>query len=119
MLFFHLVDDYYLQGILASMKQKKWWEKNTSADMYKNDYIVALIEHAFSWTFMIHIPICFWYHSIMCTKVLLITFIFNWISHALIDHLKANLLAINLVQDQLFHVIQIFITWTLYLTMYR
>lgn len=28
MLFCHIVDDYYLQGWLASAKQKSWWEKN-------------------------------------------------------------------------------------------
>lgn len=54
MLFFHLFDDYKLQGILANMKQRSWWEKNAPDDLYKNDYIIALIEHAFSWTFMIH-----------------------------------------------------------------
>lgn len=27
MIFLHIVDDYYLQGILASMKQKEWWHK--------------------------------------------------------------------------------------------
>lgn len=27
MIFLHIVDDYYLQGILASMKQKEWWNK--------------------------------------------------------------------------------------------
>lgn len=28
MIFCHIVDDYYLQGWLASAKQKKWWEEN-------------------------------------------------------------------------------------------
>jgi hypothetical protein len=52
-LFCHIVDDYYLQGWLASAKQKSWWEKNAPDNLYKNDYIMALCEHAFSWTFMI------------------------------------------------------------------
>ena len=47
MLFFHIVDDYYLQGFLASAKQKSWWEKNNPNPLYKNDYIIALVEHAF------------------------------------------------------------------------
>ena len=38
MLFCHIVDDYYLQGILASMKQKSWWEANAPVPLYKNDY---------------------------------------------------------------------------------
>ena len=28
MIFCHIIDDYYLQGWLASAKQKIWWEKN-------------------------------------------------------------------------------------------
>lgn len=28
MVFCHIVDDYYLQGWLASAKQRKWWEEN-------------------------------------------------------------------------------------------
>lgn len=48
MLFLHIVDDYYLQGWLASAKQRSWCEKNCPDEMYKNDYIMALCEHAFS-----------------------------------------------------------------------
>ena len=55
MLFAHIVDDYYLQGWLASAKQKKWWEKNAPDKLYKFDYIMALFMHSFSWTFMIMI----------------------------------------------------------------
>ena len=28
MFFLHIVDDYYLQGCLAQMKQQSWWEKS-------------------------------------------------------------------------------------------
>ena len=39
MIFAHIVDDYYLQGILASMKQKSWWTKQEGyKSLYKNDY---------------------------------------------------------------------------------
>ena len=27
MLFMHVLDDFRLQGIMAEMKQKSWWEK--------------------------------------------------------------------------------------------
>ena len=57
MIFCHIVDDYYLQGILASMKQRQWWKENAPNKMYEHDYIVALIMHAFSWSFMISIPL--------------------------------------------------------------
>ena len=53
MFFCHIVDDYYLQGCLANMKQKSWWQIHTSNKLYKYDYIMALLEHAFSWSFMI------------------------------------------------------------------
>ena len=39
MLFLHVVDDYYLQGILASMKQKSWWQKNAPDNLYNLFYI--------------------------------------------------------------------------------
>lgn len=35
MIFLHIVDDYYLQGILASMKQKEWWHKTAPEKMYR------------------------------------------------------------------------------------
>ena len=53
MIFCHIVDDYYLQGWLASAKQKEWWKKNAPEKMYSRDYIMALFMHSFSWAFMI------------------------------------------------------------------
>lgn len=118
MFFFHIVDDYYLQGWLASAKQKSWWETNAPSELYKNDYKMALIEHAFSWTFVIHLPImAFIMQSGISTgKEILfaITFTINWIIHAFVDNLKANKLKINLVQDQIIHFIQIILTWILW-----
>lgn len=46
MIFMHIVDDYRLQGILASMKQKSWWKEQPQyKPMYKRDYI-AVFAHA-------------------------------------------------------------------------
>ena len=46
MIMMHIVDDYYLQGILASMKQKSWWKKQANyKDKYSNDYLIALMMH--------------------------------------------------------------------------
>ena len=56
MIFCHIVDDYYLQGWLASAKQKSWWEKNAPEKLYKYDYLAALFMHSFSWSFMIMLP---------------------------------------------------------------
>ena len=52
MIFLHIVDDYYLQGWLASAKQKKYWQDNAPEKLYKYDYDWALIMHSFSWTYM-------------------------------------------------------------------
>lgn len=120
MVFFHLLDDYKLQGILASFKQKQWWKENASDSLYKHDYIVALIEHAFSWTCMIHIPIlayCILTKSCPPAWWCIDAFVLNWAVHAVVDDLKANRHKINLIQDQLIHIAQIVITWSLYMFM--
>lgn len=110
MIFAHIVDDYYLQGILASLKQKSWWENQKSyKPMYKYDYIVALIMHAFSWSFMISLPILY----LGFTKWIAVAIILNTIIHGIVDDLKANKGKINLIVDQSIHIIQIVITWIL------
>lgn len=118
MLFCHIVDDYYLQGFLASAKQRSWWEKNYPDSLYKKDYLIALIEHAFSWTFMVHLPIII---TMLVNKTYInvwlffLLFIGNWIIHAVTDNVKANKKKINLIQDQMIHIVQIIITWIIYL----
>lgn len=110
MFFFHIIDDYKLQGILASMKQKNWWkEQKGYKELYKYDYLIALIEHSFSWTFMIMLPIILFFNS--STTLIVAAYVFNIIIHAFVDDLKANALRINLVTDQLIHILQIIFTW--------
>ena len=110
MIFAHIVDDYYLQGILASLKQKTWWENQKSyKPMYKYDYIVALIMHAFSWSFMISLPILY----LGFTKWIVVAIILNTIIHGIVDDFKANKGKINLIVDQSIHIVQIVITWVL------
>lgn len=109
MCFCHIVDDYYLQGILASMKQKSWWTKQEGyKDKYQYDYVIALIMHAFSWSFMILIPFLF---LGLPPIFLVIALVLNGTIHAFVDDLKANQKKINLVQDQSIHIGQIFLTW--------
>ena len=49
MILLHVIDDFHLQGILASMKQKEWWKKQEGyKDLYKDDYITALMIHSIS-----------------------------------------------------------------------
>lgn len=112
MIFFHIVDDYYLQtiGPLASMKQKKWWEENYPQKIYKYDYLVALLMHSLSWTFMVMLPISI-YRSLGIDGTFVILFIVNTAIHAFTDNVKANWLLINLSVDQSVHIFQILNTF--------
>ena len=114
MIFLHIVDDYYLQGVLAKMKQRSWWERNAPKPMYRYDYIIALFEHAFSWSFMIMLPAAG--YMFFCTGkfrwvMYLFMVVYNVLIHAWVDWLKCNAMRINLVQDQITHLIQVFMTW--------
>lgn len=109
MIFCHIVDDYYLQGWLASAKQKEYWQKNAPQELYKYDYIWALIMHSFSWAFMIMLPIAYSY-SFNVDAIFVACFLLNMVIHAIVDDLKANKKKINLWGDQLIHISQIIST---------
>ena len=110
MVFCHIVDDYYLQGILSQMKQRSWWAANTQDPIYKFDWIMAMAMHAFSWAFMIMLPF-----AIQCrfqpTSVYFVLLILNAAVHFWTDNLKANKRVFNLVLDQSIHLTQILVTW--------
>lgn len=110
MLFFHVVADYNLQGWLASAKQKSYWEANAPDELYKKDYICALIMHSISWTFMIMLPIAY-AQGFTTNGGFIFMFVFNVVFHALIDDLKANQKMINLWVDQLAHIGQMILTF--------
>lgn len=117
MLFFHVVADYNLQGWLATAKQKSWWEKQEECrgcmHKYKHDYIMALIMHSISWTFMVMLPIAY-VNNFTVDWLFVLMFVVNVVAHAVIDHAKANTKKINLVEDQILHLIQIsFTSWLL------
>lgn len=116
MIFCHIVDDYYLQGWLASAKQKEWWEKNAPQKIYKHDYIVALFMHSFSWSFMISVPL--FLYSILVAgaqnkDISYISFlmVLNLICHMIVDNMKCNQKTINLIIDQSIHILQIICTF--------
>lgn len=117
MIYGHLIDDYFLQGILAKMKQKKFWEENSPGELYKNDYKIALACHALEWSISIHIAQflyivrCGLFSNRMMSIVMAVSIIINAIIHYFIDNTKANKLKINLIQDQLFHLLQIMVTY--------
>lgn len=114
MIFLHIVDDFYLQGILANLKQKKYWEENAPDVLYKYDYRIALWLHSFSWTFMIMLPIA--YHMQFNITLLYTTIFFiNMVVHGITDNSKANNRKISLTTDQLIHLLQIFITAHIFL----
>lgn len=112
MVFCHIVDDYYLQavGALAQMKQRRWWEKEYPDRKYRYDYIIALAVHSFSWAFMVMLP------TVICMSwnppaLFLVLFFINALVHGIVDHVKANLLKINLIVDQTIHMVQIVLTF--------
>ena len=109
MIFCHIIADYNLQGWLASAKQKSYWEKNAPDEMYKHDYICALVMHSFSWTFMNMLPLMYAV-DFKVDSFLLFLFVINILMHAIVDDLKANDKCINLWQDQLIHMCQIAMT---------
>ena len=107
MLLGHLVADYTLQGWLADGKQESWWKKICGGEIpnkYKHDYIAALVCHALYWSIFVCAPF-------YASPWFLCAVMGNTIIHAIVDDLKANRMKINLIQDQLLHLIQILITF--------
>lgn len=108
MLFMHVIGDWLLQNkALADMKQKLFWKKaiddmQLDYEDYKYDYIAALLNHSVCWSVCILIP------AVVLkgfTWGLFIIFIVNTIVHAYIDNQKANEFSINLVKDQIYHLV--------------
>ena len=111
MLFLHVIDDFCLQPIILNkLKQKSWWEANAPDRMYRNDYRMALAAHAFSWAFSAMLPVALYFrldppmpfYAVMMANAAL---------HYVVDDMKANRHALNLVIDQSIHVFQILATY--------
>ena len=124
MILLHIIEDFHLQGILATMKQKSWWEhelikthKYTEKtwNKYKYDYVISLIVHSLENSIFIVLPIIidqliytFTTNPNNSYFIMWIAYIlFNTIVHSYIDDLKCNKLKINLITDQLLHFITI------------
>ena len=117
MLFNHVFDDYFLQGCLANLKQEEYWQKNIPEnfyEFYRDDYLMALLMHSLSWSFMIMLPIAF-VMSFNVDLVFVVFFFLNVIFHAVVDDMKANRKTINLVIDQSIHIFQVLFTYLLLL----
>ncbi len=117
MVFLHCFTDYHLQGILAKMKQKKWWKdqiKDLDYTRYNHDYLVALIVHSFEWSFIMMLPImikAYRIDSVLSILICITLFCINVYFHCRIDDAKANKHIISLWDDQCYHMIQIIVTW--------
>ena len=106
----HLIADYTLQGWLADGKQLSWWQKvvpGLGGTRYEKDYIAALVCHAIYWSIFVCAPL--WGSSALLPAIAV-----NAAVHAWVDHLKANQHAINLIQDQLAHAVQILATFAVW-----
>ena len=122
MLFLHIIADFIVQNeFMSKFKQKSKW-KDACIDefktyekadkmlkKYKFDYIPVLFVHAFSWAFITYLPLLHYafYSKILmpetwCVFVLIQTFV-----HMYIDNKKCNKFEINLIMDQLLHLLQI------------
>lgn len=117
MVFLHIIDDFHLQGCLKDMKQSAWWRSHPQyKPLYKYDYIVALAIHSFSWAFMVMLPIAIVRNFNVDSSFVWVLVISAFV-HGFIDDWKANCLKINLVIDQLLHLMQLIIILA-YHTMY-
>ena len=121
----HLIADYFLQGCLSDLKQKRWWHDQVKKlykdydgynksfewqhrllEKYKYDYMAGLLCHAAMWAIVSFFPLM-WYCRPWLFTVLLIV---NILVHFVVDHMKANTHRFNLVQDQSIHLVQVIAT---------
>jgi hypothetical protein len=111
MFFCHIIDDFCLQqSFLANGKQREWWIKNVPDEKYRRDYVMCLIIHSLSWAFAVMLPIA-WKLNFEVGDKFAGLLVLNAIVHAVIDDLKANKRALNLIQDQCLHFAQIIATF--------
>ena len=117
-LLLHLLADFTLQGWFANGKQRAWWEQQCAEhgvdfSKYRYDYICALVSHSFFWaavTFLPMIVMTNWPYDWLAVVFLTV----QVIVHAVVDDLKANKFKLNLVQDQLVHVLQVAVAAAIY-----
>lgn len=124
MVFIHCMLDFHQGDTIANMKQKSWWEKHPNyKDLYKYDFIAVLIVHGFSWSFGVQIPILLYNISSPISNhgwiLNIFIIIINGFIHSYIDHLKANKMYINLVQDQTCHLLQMILSWMIYFIVFN
>ena len=111
--FFDIIADYNLQGILSQLKTERFWKdlkekeskRHDGFKINEADWVLPMIEHSFMWSFIVHLPIMIFYT--VNPTIILISILTHTCFHFLIDSLKANANAINLITDQFAHMIQL------------
>ena len=107
MILMHIISDFNLQtDFMSKFKQYKNWEPYNDSGKYTYDYQCVLFMHATSWSILTFFPLLLAYKDVLSYALIVV---FNIFIHKYIDNLKANKMKINLIQDQIFHFIQIFI----------
>lgn len=101
----HFFADFTLQGCLANLKCREWWENNYPQKLYAKDYICALCVHSLYWTVITAAPIIWLWRAPVGILVLLL--VVHVVIHACTDHEKANRRSINLTADQTIHLVQV------------
>lgn len=129
MVLLHILEDFHLQGILANMKQKSWWQSECvklgityESSKYRRDYVVSLIIHALENSIFITLPLIidglittFTTNPNNCLFIGWAFIIFaNTAVHAIIDDFKCNSKGVNLIVDQILHFIFIILFFSLY-----
>ena len=122
-LYMHVLDDFVLQkATLCDLKQKDWWRKLVGPEFeksrYSHDYVMALFIHAGQCSLGMLLPIAlFQLFKGMPVDVLFLwmAFCVNTCVHAFVDNLKANEFAINLIEDQMAHIVQIVVTLVVFI----
>ncbi len=113
MLCLHVIADFHLQGCLAEMKQKDKWKKYIEQnEFYDGDWKAAMLMHSIEWSTLIMTPMIVWRCLTSGNAGLAFgVFIVNVGLHYLIDHMKCNWKIINLRQDQIYHLLQVGLTF--------
>lgn len=122
MVWAHTWADYVLQhACLHELKCKSWWQEHANQQRYRNDYKVALLMHCIQWTGAVLAPIaaiiifCYDINTPMIGLLFLAAFVSNTIGHYYLDDAKANRYMTNLIEDQVWHMVQVVITWGVFL----
>ena len=103
MISFHILH-YYIYDYFTH----KIWRK-----LNYHQQITSLIR-CFGWAFMVTIPLLI-YSIITGYKLYVLFLIINCLMRFMIDDLKADGAEIDLIEEQLFHITNIIVTWLLWL----